>query len=109
MSNIAHLEADALLSASATKGNAAPIAILAIAAFVIVTTEFLIVGMLPALARDLHIGVTSITAWGARQCGGCIGSDRSWCLTDWQTVTGQRFERFSRTCLTNHFAYNKPE
>ena len=34
------------------------IAIMAIAAFVIVTTEFLIIGLLPALARDLAISVT---------------------------------------------------
>lgn len=39
------------------KGNTASIAILAAAAFVIVTTEFLIVGLLPALARDLRISV----------------------------------------------------
>ena len=38
-------------------GGAASIAILAVAAFVIVTTEFLIVGLLPALARDLDISV----------------------------------------------------
>ena len=37
----------------------ASIAILAIAAFIIVTTEFLIVGLLPALARDLKIPVAS--------------------------------------------------
>jgi len=41
------------------RGGAASIAILAVAAFVIVTTEFLIVGLLPALARDLGIGVAS--------------------------------------------------
>ena len=34
-----------------------PIAILAVAAFVIVTTEFLIVGLLPALARGLGISI----------------------------------------------------
>ncbi|WP_229217742.1 MFS transporter [Massilia forsythiae] len=33
--------------------------ILAVAAFVIVTTEFLIVGLLPALARDLHISAAA--------------------------------------------------
>lgn len=33
--------------------------LLAVAAFVIVTTEFLIVGLLPALARDLHIAVAT--------------------------------------------------
>lgn len=41
------------------KGGAASIAILAVAAFVIVTTEFLIVGLLPALARDLGVKVAS--------------------------------------------------
>lgn len=42
----------------ATKqGSATSTTILAISAFVIVTTEFLIVGLLPALARDLHITV----------------------------------------------------
>lgn len=44
---------------SPAKGGAAAIAILAVAAFVIVTTEFLIVGLLPALARDLDISVAS--------------------------------------------------
>lgn len=38
--------------------GAAAIAILAVAAFVIVTTEFLIVGLLPALARELHISIS---------------------------------------------------
>jgi predicted MFS family arabinose efflux permease len=41
------------------QGNALSIYILAVAAFAIVTTEFLIVGLLPALARDLGIGVTA--------------------------------------------------
>jgi DHA1 family inner membrane transport protein len=36
---------------------AAPILLLAIAAFVIVTTEFIIVGLLPAVARDLDISI----------------------------------------------------
>lgn len=40
-------------------GGAVAIAILAVAAFVIVTTEFLIVGLLPALARDLGIPVAT--------------------------------------------------
>lgn len=35
------------------------IAILAVAAFVIVTTEYLIVGLLPALARDLDISISA--------------------------------------------------
>jgi predicted MFS family arabinose efflux permease len=41
------------------RGGAASIAILAVAAFIIVTTEFLIVGLLPALARDLGIAVAT--------------------------------------------------
>lgn len=41
------------------QGGTASIAILAVAAFVIVTTEFLIVGLLPALTRDLGIAVAS--------------------------------------------------
>jgi len=45
--------------AQETRGGSASIAILAVAAFVIVTTEFLIVGLLPALARDLRISVAS--------------------------------------------------
>lgn len=40
-------------------GGTLSITILAIAAFVIVTTEFLIVGLLPALARDLSITVAT--------------------------------------------------
>lgn len=51
--------ADAGASLIPAKGGAASIAILAVAAFVIVTTEFLIVGLLPALARDLGISVAS--------------------------------------------------
>lgn len=41
------------------RGGSASIAILAVAAFVIVTNEFLIVGLLPALARDLRISVAT--------------------------------------------------
>ncbi|PSD28943.1 MFS transporter, partial [Stenotrophomonas maltophilia] len=33
------------------------VALLAVSAFVIVTTEFLIVGLLPALAHDLGLGI----------------------------------------------------
>ena len=51
--------ADAGATHSPAKGGAASIPILAVAAFVIVTTEFLIVGLLPALARDLNISVAS--------------------------------------------------
>jgi DHA1 family inner membrane transport protein len=36
-----------------------PIVILALAAFVIVTTEFLIVGLLPALALDLSVSIAT--------------------------------------------------
>jgi predicted MFS family arabinose efflux permease len=38
-------------------GSGLQILIMAVAAFIIVTTEFLIVGLLPALARDLNISV----------------------------------------------------
>ena len=41
------------------KGSSTSIAILAIAAFVIVTTEFLIIGLLPAMARDLAVSVAT--------------------------------------------------
>ncbi|MCI8209430.1 MFS transporter [Pseudomonas sp. S25] len=44
-------------SASATGANLA-IAILALAGFVIVTTEFLIIGLLPGMARDLGISIS---------------------------------------------------
>ncbi|WP_077962699.1 MFS transporter [Ensifer adhaerens] len=54
------------MSSLAAPGDAAPasrdslsIAILAVAAFVIVTTEYLIVGLLPALARDLEISISA--------------------------------------------------
>jgi len=46
-------------STTAARGGAASIAILAVAAFLIVTTEFLIVGLLPALSRDLGIDVAT--------------------------------------------------
>ena len=46
-------------SATLPRSGGAAIPILAIAAFVIVTTEFLIVGLLPALARELGIAVSS--------------------------------------------------
>lgn len=49
-----------LASASAPSGaSALSIGILAVAAFVIVSTEFLIVGLLPELARDLSISVSA--------------------------------------------------
>ena len=40
-------------------GSTLSISILAISAFLIVTTEFLIIGLLPALARDLGISISS--------------------------------------------------
>ncbi|MEB0041306.1 MFS transporter [Pseudomonas sp. MH10] len=40
-------------------GSGLAILILALAGFVIVTTEFLIIGLLPALARDLHISISN--------------------------------------------------
>lgn len=46
------------VAASAGRGGLS-IAILAVAAFVIVTTEYLIVGLLPALARDLEISISA--------------------------------------------------
>ncbi|WP_060512274.1 MFS transporter [Pseudomonas sp. NBRC 111124] len=45
--------------ASPSKSAGISIAILAFSAFLIVTTEFLIVGLLPALARDLNISITA--------------------------------------------------
>ncbi|MDR0259415.1 MAG: MFS transporter, partial [Comamonas sp.] len=46
-------------TAGATSRSGLSIAILAVAAFVIVTTEYLIVGLLPALARDLDISISA--------------------------------------------------
>ncbi|MDI9776163.1 MFS transporter [Pseudomonas putida] len=43
--------------ASTSRNAGISIAILAVSAFLIVTTEFLIVGLLPALARDLNISI----------------------------------------------------
>ncbi|MCA1324210.1 MFS transporter [Herbaspirillum sp. alder98] len=54
MSSVAPAEE---LSAEAHRGRSAAIPVLAVAAFIIVTTEFLIVGLLPAIARDLSISV----------------------------------------------------
>jgi DHA1 family inner membrane transport protein len=45
--------------AGAQPGSAISILILAIAAFVIVTTEYLIVGLLPALSRDMDISISA--------------------------------------------------
>ncbi|MDR8017807.1 MFS transporter [Ectopseudomonas guguanensis] len=45
-------------SVASQRGAGLSVAILAFSAFLIVTTEFLIVGLLPALARDLNISVS---------------------------------------------------
>ena len=45
--------------APAAGGSQASIVVLAVAAFVVVTTEFLMVGLLPALARDLDVSVSA--------------------------------------------------
>jgi predicted MFS family arabinose efflux permease len=45
-------------SGARTTGAGLSIAILALAGFVIVTTEFLIIGLLPAMARDLGISIS---------------------------------------------------
>jgi predicted MFS family arabinose efflux permease len=44
---------------SPTRGNGLAVLLLAISAFVIVTTEFIIVGLLPGLSRDLGISVAA--------------------------------------------------
>lgn len=48
---------DVAPDAGQSGGHALANMLLAISAFVIVTTEFIIVGLLPALARDLHITI----------------------------------------------------
>ncbi len=45
-------------AADTPRNGALSVLLLAISAFVIVTTEFIIVGLLPALARDLNISIT---------------------------------------------------
>ncbi|MEM8512033.1 DHA1 family inner membrane transport protein [Massilia sp. MP_M2] len=59
MPNPSTTTVDTMTDKPQATGGALSIAILAIAAFVIVTTEFLIVGLLPALARDLSITVAT--------------------------------------------------
>ncbi|MBJ9975006.1 MFS transporter [Pseudomonas sp. S75] len=46
-------------AASTSRHTSLSIAILAFSAFLIVTTEFLIVGLLPAIARDLHLSISA--------------------------------------------------
>jgi len=59
MPNSSTTTVEAMADKPQATGGALSITILAIAAFVIVTTEFLIVGLLPALARDLSITVAT--------------------------------------------------
>jgi len=59
MSNSSTTTVDTMADKPQATGGTLSITILAIAAFVIVTTEFLIVGLLPALARDLSITVAT--------------------------------------------------
>ncbi|MCV4265696.1 MFS transporter [Pseudomonas capsici] len=49
---------NAASSGARSTGTGLSIAILALAGFVIVTTEFLIIGLLPALARDLGVSIS---------------------------------------------------
>src|ERR1700710_3095450 len=55
---VSSLSSAALQDPVATPRQPLAIVVLAIAAFVIVTTEFLMVGLLPALARDFHVSVS---------------------------------------------------
>jgi len=57
MSSLDTTAAESASGARATGANMA-IAILALAGFVIVTTEFLIIGLLPSMARDLGISIS---------------------------------------------------
>ncbi|WP_339488596.1 MFS transporter [Pseudomonas sp. EL_65y_Pfl2_R95] len=50
--------ADAVQIQAGQSGSHVQILLMAIAGFIIVTTEFVIVGLLPALARDLNISIT---------------------------------------------------
>src|SRR4051812_21982146 len=59
MSTVQPIDRDLQTIPAQARGGSLSISILAVAAFVIVTTEFLIVGLLPALARDLAISVTT--------------------------------------------------
>lgn len=56
MSSLEH--AVPLVPTAPAAGRTASIVILATAAFILVTTEFLIVGLLPAMARDLSISIS---------------------------------------------------
>lgn len=56
MTTIAHARTEGV---AAPAGGGIAVVLLAISAFVIVTTEFIIVGLLPALARDLDVSVAA--------------------------------------------------
>ncbi len=47
------------LSGATARGNGLAVLLLAVSAFVIVTTEFIIVGLLPSLSRDLGISISA--------------------------------------------------
>jgi DHA1 family inner membrane transport protein len=53
--HVAEVPCSSAIPASAGLASRWSIVILAVAAFVVVTTEFLIVGLIPALSRDLHV------------------------------------------------------
>ena len=46
-------------SGAVASGNGLAVLLLAVSAFVIVTTEFIIVGLLPSLSRDLGISISA--------------------------------------------------
>lgn len=56
MTTIAHARTEGL---AVPAGGGIAVVLLAISAFIIVTTEFIIVGLLPALARDLDVSVAA--------------------------------------------------
>jgi predicted MFS family arabinose efflux permease len=59
MSTTTHSPVLRAAEATHSSGSALSVLLLAISAFVIVTTEFVIVGMLPGLARDLGVSVAT--------------------------------------------------
>jgi len=59
MSQLSSTASTASSAQAVQPGGAVSILILAVAAFVIVTTEYLIVGLLPALSRDMGISISA--------------------------------------------------
>ena len=53
------MTATSIPTPGAPRNGALSVVLLAVSAFVIVTTEFVIVGLLPALARDLGVSITT--------------------------------------------------